>query len=256
MNITFNPYKYNNYGSFGSKYTPAEICADLCKGACCDHGTPMSMTLKKIADKFNAAYYELPDNLKSNALIKAPILKWVIDSNDIEINRVNDLANLYIDSISREKNPEKIKELTNSLEMLNQKLESMLQNNEKFLQITNPSLRENPKAALFSYAINPCAFKDHGKTNKCSIYEGIKTSDGGFVDRPLPCRVVGSEELPCPWLNPEKLDDVVEKTKQNLARSGYRNIPDYAINNYIKEQFNLNETWMEKIYKPFLNNKK
>ena len=252
MNITFNPLYSNNNYNFGSKYTPAEICADLCKGACCNHGTPMSATLKRIADKFNASYHSLPDDLKTSAIIKTPILKWIVDSSDIDLQRVNDMANIYIDAISREKNPENIKQLSKSLRQLNEKLEQMLGDEESFLTITRSQFLQNPQAVVFSNSVNPCAFKDHGKTNKCSIYGGITTSEGEFVDRPKPCYSVGSSELPCPWLNPEKLDEVVKKTRQNFAKVGYRNIPDNVLNDYIAKQFNLNEIWLEKIYKPFL----
>lgn len=168
MNVTLTPQIRNYNINFRGRYTVAEICADLCKGACCNHGTPMNATLKKIADKFNATYYQLPDDLKSSALIKAPILNWVIDSSDIEAKRVDELANVYIDAISRENNPQKIEVLKEALELLNQKLESMLGKDEAFLSITNPILTKNPQAALMSNTVNPCAFKDHGKTNKCN----------------------------------------------------------------------------------------
>ncbi len=255
MNITFNPQIHSNNRTFGAKYTPSEICADLCKGACCNHGAPMSATLKRIADKFNASYYQLPDSLKPKAIIKSPIIKWVVDSNDIEVNRVNDLANVIIDAISREKDPRNISALEESLEALNKKLESMLVDNEKFLLITNPDLSKNPKAAMFSNVINPCAFKDGAKTNKCSIYGGIKVDENKIVDRPEPCHIFGSDEFPCPWHRPEKLDEIVEKTRQKLALMGYKKVPKSALDNYVKEQFNLNETWFEKIYKPFLDKK-
>ena len=145
--ITFSTVQNNNYQSrinfrgYTPKYTPKQICSELCGGACCNTGTKMSGTIKKIADKLCAQYKSLPDNLKSIALIKAPIVKWVVNSNNIEVKHVTNLANTYIDAIKRETDPEKISQLTEELNKLNKKLIEITNNNECFLPVTNPEMK-------------------------------------------------------------------------------------------------------------------
>ena len=254
MQVTFMPqFNVNNRNQTSFKgYSPEQICSELCKGACCNHNTPFGPTLKRIADKICASYHTLPYNLKTAVLIKAPIVEWAVDSNNVEVQTINKLANTYIDAISRETNPEKIAELTKSLDKLNAKLEELLGDKESFLAITNPIFKDHPEQAIATDLPNICMFKDHGKTNKCTIYHGITLEDGKVVPRPQPCITVGSEELPCPWLNPEKTSETFSKMRAHLARVGYRNIPDEVMQSYVAKQYNLNQTWYEKIYKPYL----
>ena len=96
LSITTNNNSYQP--KFKAAYTPKEICADLCKGACCNHGTAMGANLKKIADKLCASYRTIADSLKSTILIKAPIVKWLVNSPYPEVNALNNLANTYIDA--------------------------------------------------------------------------------------------------------------------------------------------------------------
>lgn len=255
MQITFAPQfnTYNQNKTSFKGYTPEQICSELCKGACCDHSTPFGPTLKRIADKICASYHTIPDNLKTAVLIKAPVVEWAVQSESIEVQTLNNLANTYIDAISRETNPEKVAELTKSLDKLNAKLETLLGNNEAFLAITNPIFKNHPEEAVATDIPNICMFKDHGKTNKCTIYHGVPKENGEIVPRPYPCIEVGSENLPCPWLNPEKIGETFSRMRAHLARVGYRNIPDEVMQSYVAKQYNLNQTWYEKIYKPYLD---
>lgn len=233
-------------------YTPTQICADLCKGACCNHGTVMDANIKIIADKLCASYKTLPDNLKSVVLIKTPVVKWAVSSSSPEVHTLNNLANTYIDAISRETDPEKIRLLTAELDKLNKKLAEITQDNEIFLPVTNPKLKDESDSALVSNGFNVCLFKDHDKTNLCTIYEGVKDETGRTVNRPSPCLKVGSDETPCPWHHPEKYGELYEQTRAMLAQHGYANLPQEVIQRYIAQQYNLNEVFAEKIWKPYL----
>lgn len=241
--------------NFESKYSAEEICTKLCKGSCCNHSAPMGAKLKRIADSFTAKYWDLPEDLKSTALIKSSVLKWVIMDSRPEAKTLEKMINIHMDALRFEQNAVKRKELAAAIDELNAKLEKIYGPYEVFVPVTNQSLVNNVDDVLMSNTENVCMFKDHNKTNRCMIYNGVKSPAGEIIERPSACTTLGSSEQPCPWLNPEKLDDIVKKTRENLAKNGYRNLPNEVINNYVAEQYNLNQTWYEKIFKPFLENR-
>ena len=243
-----NPYYRTNFEG----YTPKQICADLCKGACCDHGTTMNANLKIIADKICASYKTMGDNLKSAVLIKAPIVKWIVNSRNPEVQTLNKLANTYIDAISKEKDTVKIAQLQESLDEINKKLKSLTGDSEDFVAVTNPELKDGSASEVVSNGRNICMFKDHDKTNLCTIYSGVKDENGVTIERPSPCIKVGSEELPCPWHNPEKYEELYYRTKYALEQKGYIGIPQQVIIRYIAEQYNLNEVFNREIWQPYL----
>jgi hypothetical protein len=257
MNILPVSYPQNQYyvnsQNFKARadYTAKQICTELCGGACCNHGTPMSANLKIIADKICASYQKASNDLKSNMLIKAPIVKWLVNSSNPEAKTLNNLANQYIDAISRETNPKKNEELQKCLDELNAKLKQIIGEKEEFLAITNPLFKNNSEAVVTSGESNICMFKDHGKSNACTIYDGVIYEGVSQHKRPHACLAVGGEEMPCPWLEPEKYSEVYHKMKAQYERVGYRNIPQDVLQHHIAEQYNLNETWFEKIWKPY-----
>ena len=57
MQITKVNYNYNNYNLDFRGYSPEYICSQLCKGACCDHSTVMSASIKRATDSFLCDYY-------------------------------------------------------------------------------------------------------------------------------------------------------------------------------------------------------
>ena len=229
-------------------YTAQQICAELCKGACCNHGTPMNATLKKIVDKLCAQYHRIPDDLKSAVLIKAPVVKWVVNTSHPDVIMINKLANTYIDAIARETNPQKIEQLTAELDKLNKRLVEINADIDAYAPVTNPEFAEYNHSTLPANAWNVCMFKDHGKTNLCTIYNGIKTEEGVVVDRPKTCYVFGSDLLPCPWHQPDKYVELYKKFREFLPPG----MTQREIQQYIAEQFNLNKTFEEKIWKPYL----
>ena len=247
------PVSQNNYYQPKFRaYTPKEICADLCKGACCNHGTAMGANLKKIADKLCASYRTIADELKSTILIKAPIVKWMVNSPYPEVNSLNELANTYIDAISRETNPEKVKALQQELDKINEKLADWTYGSEPFVAVTNPEIQDQSFFEVAANETNICMFKDHEKTNLCTIYDGVKDETGKITQRPSPCFKFGSDELPCPWHHPEKYVELYHKTKAMLQKNGYFGLPMERIQQYIAGQYNLNETFNEKIWQPYL----
>ena len=249
--MQLSPNNYYQKTSFQG-YTPTEICADLCKGACCNHGTSMSANLKIIADKFCASYHTMPENLKSAMLVKAPIIKWVVNSQNPTVQTLNKLANAHIDALSRETHPETIKELEQALSVLNKKLAELTNGSESFVAITNPELKNSSFMDVASNATNICMFKDHNQTNLCTIYNGVKSESGEIVGRPSPCLKFGGDELPCPWHKPEKYEDLYHNTKAMLEYNGYTGLPPKVIQQYIAEQYNLNRVFYEKIWLPYL----
>lgn len=249
------PISQNNYYQRTSfkGYTPKEICADLCHGACCDHGTAMSANLKIITDKICASYRTIADNLKSSLLITTPVVKWVVNSKNPEVQTLNELANTYIDAISRETDAAKISQLEKLLTEINKKLKSLTEDFESFVAVTNPELKDKSFLDVqVSKAKNVCMYKDDKKTNLCKIYNGIKDEKGIVEGRPSPCLKVGSSEAPCPWLNPEKYPELCYRTKALLENNGYTGISMETVQRYIAEQYNLNEVFIEKIWQPFL----
>ena len=243
---------YNYLSPSFQGYTPKQICADLCKGACCNHGTVMNANLKIIVDKLCASCKTLPDDARSVVLIKTPVVKWIVSSNSCDVQKTNELVNTYIDAISKESNPEKIKLLQNKLDKLNKKLLEITGENEVFLPITNAELTGATKEAVVANGFNVCMFKDHGKTNLCTIYNGVKDETGKTIGRPSPCLDVGSDKQPCPWHNPEKYGELLHKTRTMLAKCGYNNLPTEVLQKYVAQQYNLNEVFLEKIWKPYL----
>jgi len=232
-------------------YTAKQICTELCGGACCNHGTPMSANLKIIADKICASYQKASSDLKSNMLIKAPIVKWLVNSPNPEAKTLNNLANQYIDAISRETNPKKIEELQKCLDELNLKLKQITGEKEEFLAITNPLFKNDSENVVTSGAPNICMFKDHGKTNACTIYDGVSYEGVSQPKRPYACTAVGGKEMACPWLEPEKYGETYRTMKRQYEQAGYPYIPQEVLQRHMAEQFNLNETWYEKIWKPY-----
>ena len=232
-------------------YTHKEICADLCEGACCNHGTAMSANLKMITDKICALYKTMEDSFKSTMLLKTPVVKWVVNSQNPDVQTLNELANTYIDAISKETDFVKITKLQELLNEINAKIKALTGDSEPFVAITNPELTDKSFFEVAANANNVCMFKDHGKTNLCSIYNGIQDENGTTVDRPSPCIKVGSE-LPCPWLHPEKYTELYHRTKAMLENHGYTGIPMQVIQRYIAEQYNLNEVFDEIIWQPYL----
>lgn len=233
-------------------YTPQEICADLCHGACCNHGTVMNSKLKIFADKLCASYKLAANELKSTLLIKSPIVKWVVRSDNPQVQTLNNLANTYIDAISRETDVVKIRQLEEQLNEINKKMKSLIGESEPFLAITNPELKNMSFEEVASNKENICMFKDHEKTNLCSIYHGIKDENGIVTGRPSPCLKVGSDEAPCPWHHPEKYEELCLRTKAILECNGFMGIPMEVVQKYIAEQYNLNEVFIEKIWKPYI----
>ena len=246
----------NYYSPKFQGYTSKEICAELCKGACCNHGTAMNANLKKITDKLCASYTSISDSLKSIILIKAPIVKWLVNSPFPEVQSLNKLANTYIDAISKEKDPKKLDLLKIELDKINQKLLELTGESESFVAVTNKELKDANFWEVQSNATNICMYKDHGKTNLCTIYDGVKDENGNVQSRPSPCFKFGSDELPCPWHNPEKYVELYHKTKAMLARNGYIGLPQETIQRYIAGQYNLNEVFNEKIWQPYLQSLK
>ena len=245
-----------NYYSPKFGYQPEEICAVLCNGSCCDHGTVMNANLKRITDKICSSYQTIADDLKSNVLIKAPIVKWLVNSPIPQVQSLNKLANIYIDAIAREKDTNKIEQLKIELDKINKKLFERTGNSEEFVAITNPELKDATFGEVQSNSTNICMYKDHGKTNLCTIYEGIKDENNKIESRPSPCLKFGGDELPCPWHHPEKYVELYHKIKDMLARNGYVGVPKEVIQNYIAEQYNLNEVFNEKIWQPYLQSLK
>lgn len=227
-----------------------------CGGACCDHSAPMGAKLKRIADSFTAKYWDLPEDLKSSALIKSTVLKWVLLDRNPQAQTLNKMINVHIDAVRLEKNVEKRKALAEALDKLNEQFEKHYgDKTEAFIPVTNHSLANEPENVLYNITDNVCMFKDHKNTNRCTIYNGVRSASGENIERPYACTAVGSLEHPCPWLNPKKLNDVVRQARENLASNGYDNLPNKVINDYVAQQYNLNQTWYEKIYQPFLKEK-
>ena len=253
LQILPNSHYQNNYSQRTSfrGYTSKEICADLCHGACCDHGTVMNAKLKIIADKLYTSYKMMADGLKSTLLIKSSIVKWVVNSENPEVQTLNKLANTYIDAISKETDSGKIKQLEELLTEINKKLKQLIGDSELFTPVTNPELKDKSFFEVQVNAENICMFKDRG-TNLCAIYDGIKDESGEIVSRPMPCHKVGSDEAPCPWHNPEKYPELCYRTKARLENNGYVGIPMQVVQKYVADQYNLNEVFIEKIWQPFL----
>lgn len=244
--------EYFTYQKSFKGYAAQQICAELCQGACCNHGTPMNSVLKKITDRLCVQYKNIPDNLKSTVLIKTPIVKWVVDSQNPDIISLNNLANIYIDAISRESNVEIIKKLEAELDALNDKLHELIGDKEEFCAVTNPEIKDLSDYEIISSDINICMYKDHGKTNLCTIYDGIKDDEGNTVKRPYACFAIGSDVMPCPWHHPEKYAELCQKTREKLASMGYGMLPAQVIQQYVARQYNLNEVFIEKIWEPFI----
>ena len=139
MNVSLISQNY--YSPKFKGYTSKEICADLCKGACCDHGTVMNANLKRITDKICSSYMTIANELKSTILIKAPIVKWLVNSPLPEVQSLNKLANTYIDAISREKDAKKVEMLKIELDKINQKLLELTGDSEPYVAVTNENLR-------------------------------------------------------------------------------------------------------------------
>lgn len=241
-----------NFKTSFKAYTPQQICAELCKGACCDHGTMMNGVLKKFTDRLCSQYKTMPDNLKSAVLIKTPIVKWAVSSQNPDVISINNLANAYIDAISRETDKTVIQQLEAILELLNEKLCELLGDNETFCAVTNKDLANSSNDDIVTAGTNICMYKDHGKTNLCTIYHGIENSDGSKIERPSVCIKVGSDELPCPWHHPEKYAEICSKIGEALAYNGYGILPEKVIAQYVAQQYNLNETFIEKIWTPYI----
>lgn len=253
LSISQNNYQQNFKAN---TYTAKEICADLCQGTCCNHGTVMNANLKKITDKLCASYESIADSLKSTILIKAPIVKWLVNSPLPEVQSLNKLANTYIDAISKEKDSKRIELLKFELDKINQKLLELTGESEPFVAVTNKELRDANFLEVQSNATNICMYKDHGKTNLCTIYNGIKDENGNIQSRPSPCFKFGSDELPCPWHHPEKYIELYRQTKVLLEKNGYFGLPQEIIQRYIAEQYNLNKIFNEKIWQPYLQSLK
>ena len=243
-----NYYQRTNFKA----YTAKKICADFCHGSCCNHGTAMGANLKIIADKICASYWKMSNELRSTLLIKTPIVKWVVNSKNPEIQTLNKLANTYIDAISKETDPVKIEQLEKTLTDINDTIKLIMGETESFLAVTNPALKDKTYEEVAANATNICMFKDHGKTNLCTIYDGIKDENGVTVNRPNPCLIIGSKTTPCPWHNPEKYPELCRQTKAMLELNGFEGLPMEIVQKYIAVQYNLNEVFMEKIWKPFI----
>jgi len=251
--LSVKNYTNYHYQQSFRGYTAQQICADLCKGACCNHGTAMNSTLKKITDKICAHYRTIPDNMKSAVLIKTPIVKWIVNSKNPDVISLNNLANTYIDAISKETDINIINKLEAKLSELNTKLSEILGVDETFCAVTNPELLNASNDDIVTADNNICMYKDHDKTNLCSIYNGVKDENGDIIERPNACFSVGSSEMPCPWHNPEKYAEICSKTAALFASKGYGLLPPQIIQQYVARQFNLNEVFVEKIWKPYIN---
>lgn len=255
-----NTIEKNNYYSYYGQHnlsfkslTAADICSKLCKGGCCDHSTVLPMALKKATDRLMGEYFK--NNLANRATLplKRIVYSWGLNSRNINALNINQQINKLIDELQETSSQEKIVSLTNQITQLNDELAKHIDNSaEIFLPITNPAFKENPAEAETSSSPNICMYKDP-ETNKCTIYYGLTTPEGEVINRPKPCHTVGSDEMPCPWLNPEKIGNLMNKTRALLAINGYYNIDDATLSLYIRQQHNLNETWEEKIYKPYLD---
>lgn len=247
-NINYN-YNYQNIGFRG--FSPEYVCSQLCKGACCDHSSVMSASIKRATDNFLGDYYRFSQNIREKLPLKRIVYSWGLNTEDIAAKKINEQINKLIEQLHTEKSTDKLALITKSIDQLNKKLEEILGENEVFLPITNPIFKDEPQMAVVSGMPNICMYKDP-TTNKCTIYYGINTPEGKTIQRPTPCHTVGSDEYPCAWLNPEKFGEIVAKTQAMLAQHGYARLPQEVIFNYIAEQQNLNDTWAEKIYKPYL----
>lgn len=251
MNIsTISPYNYYSNINFKG-YSPVEICSKLCKGACCDHATVLSMPLKRATDRLMGEYFKANLETRETLPLKRIVYSWGLDSQNVRALELNKQINELISELQEATSVDKITALMNKINELNTRLATLIDNTaECFLPITNKTFKDEPSMAVTSKLPNICMYKDP-ETNKCSIYYGLTTPEGETIQRPKPCHMVGSDEHPCPWLNPEKLNQTVARAKAMFAQHGYR-LPDETIVRYIADQHNLNDTWKELIYKPYL----
>lgn len=234
-------------------YSYMQICGDLCGGTCCNHGMVSNARFKKITDKLCTEYRMSDERKRKKSLIKIPVIKWFIRTDSLEIIAINELANTCIDTISKEKDKNRLAQLQKDLDNLNQKLIELTNDSEIFTPVTNHALKETTKEILTSNNVNICMYKDHKKTNLCSVHNGIKDEETGCViSRPSPCSLFGSDKYPCPWHSPEKYGEIFTKMKELLEKTGHKGLSKEAINKYISEQYNLNKTFEEKIWQPYL----
>ena len=247
--ITQTTYKKNNVNFKG--YTPADICSKLCKGACCDHSTVLSMPLKRATDRLMGEYFKSNNETRATLPIKKIIYTWALNTRDKKALELNEQINKLISKLQETTSKENITVISKNIDELNNKLATLIDTKaEIFLPITNPKFKNNPTEAVTSNLPNICMYKDP-VTNKCTIYHGLITPEKEIIQRPSPCHRVGSKDYPCPWHNPEKLEDTLYSTNAALASQGYK-VSKETIFRYVADQYNLNETWHELIYKPYL----
>ncbi|MCQ2739574.1 MAG: hypothetical protein MJ237_05030 [bacterium] len=236
MNIIFA--QNQSYISFRS-YSPEYICTTLCKGACCNHGTLADIRLKMATDELN-----LKKIISGNSdTLKRFVLAWSTQHPNPNVIRLNNEVNKILAEVFEK--PELAKAKLPTINKLNQEMAEIVGDSEVFLAVTNPIFKNNLGEAALSSEINVCMYKDP-ETNKCTIYYGLND----IKERPSACKLVGSNELPCLWLNPEKINEVASKIRIKLANAGCPNLPPDVVFRYIIDQFNLNSTWAEEIYKP------
>ncbi len=251
---TVTPINYNSYNLSFRGLSPVEICSKLCKGACCDHSTVMSMPLKRATDRLMGEFFKSSLEQRETLPLKRVVYSWGLDTQDARALELNNKINELLAKLQEATSKDQIIAITNKINELNARLASLIDNTaELFLPITNATFKDDPAQAVISKLPNVCMYKDP-KTNKCSIYYGLITPEGETIHRPKPCVNVGSDMYPCPWLNPEKLGETVAQTRATFAKHGYR-LPEDVIVRYIAEQHNLNDTWREVIYKSFLKSK-
>ena len=251
-----NNERYNYKQTFKS-LTPKSICSDLCKGACCNEGTPTSAAFKTITDSLWVQSKIKFTNPKEKRLIRRNICKWLVKSDNPDVITANDYANECIQAILTATNKADIIRLKKALNALNAMLCELMGNKEAFIAVTDSDAVNLPLDDFIDREVkNMCMYKDD-HTNLCTIYDGVKDETGKKIGRPSACLKVG-REWPCLWFQPDLLMNICDEIKAELATD--RDVdPDEIdfreVMRYIEDNYKLNGSFWEKIWKPFIENK-
>lgn len=250
---TINAIQYRNvYNTNFRGLSPSDICSKLCKGACCDHSTVMSMPLKIATDRLMGEFFKANPATRATLPIKKVLYSWGLDTINPQAKALNAQINQLLQELSKETSMERINFLNSKISELNRNLATLVnRTDEVFLPITNPKFINDPNEAVVSQEANTCMYKDP-ETHKCSIYYGLQTPEGETLQRPKPCHEFGSDTIPCPWHSPEKLNDTIQAAYNTLAQHGQIHVPKEIILRYVGQQFNLNGTWRDEVYLPYL----
>ena len=252
-----NNEKYNHVQSFKA-YTAKQICGELCKGACCNIGTPTSASFKTVTDALWVQSRIEPTDPKNKSLIQRTILKWMVNSDNPHVLAANGYANACIEAILKEKNKFNLMNLKTALNALNKMLCELLGEKELFFAVTNPDAVDLTADDFIDNEVkNICMYKDN-RTNFCTIYNGVEDENGNKIERPSACLKLGGPDWPCLWLSPEKLKGICLNIASDLANRRGVELKDIDTNEVIQrvtKAYKLNNDFWVKIWEPFIKNK-